>query len=181
VSKLGNEYAGVHIIQSGIGTISENDVKSAIAGSGTTPVILGFGVSTDSNAIEVARQHGIEIETFTIIYKLTERIEELLRDRAPKRIVESMTGRARVLKQFSKSKDIQTIGGNVFEGFIEKQSTVRIIRKGDIIGSGKVATLQMSRSDASRVDEGNEFGAQIETSMELLPGDLLESVTTQSL
>jgi translation initiation factor IF-2 len=181
VSKLGDDYTRVQVIQSGIGTISENDVKSAIAGSGTSPVILGFGVSTDANAIEVARQHTIQIETFDIIYKLIERAEELLRDRAPKRIVESMTGRARVLKLFSSRKNIQTIGGNVFEGYLETKALVQITRKGDVIGSGKVETVQMGRQAASRIDAGNEFGAQIETSIELLPGDLLESVTTQSL
>jgi translation initiation factor IF-2 len=181
VQNIGDEFTSIQVIQSGIGTISENDVKSAIAGSGTAPVILGFGVSTDANAIEVARQHDIEIETFDIIYKLTERLAELLQDRAPKRIVESMTGRARVLKQFSSRKDLQTIGGSVFEGFIEKKSNLRILRKGEVIGSGKIETIQMARIDASRVDAGNEFGAQIETSIELLPGDLLENVTTKSV
>lgn len=181
VTKLGDEYAGVQIIQSGIGTISENDVKSAIAGSGTPPVILGFGVVADANAIEVARQHEIEIETFDIIYKLIERVTDILKDRAPRRLVEELSGRARVLKQFSSRKNSQTIGGNVFEGFLEKKSSLRIVRKGDIVGSGKIETIQMGRQDASRVDAGNEFGAQIETSIELLPGDLLENITTQSI
>lgn len=181
LSKTGDSYSTINIIQSGIGAVSETDVKSAIAGSGIPPIIFGFNVGIDANAVETARQHGIEIETFDIIYKLTERIAELLKGRAPKRVVETIRGHARVVKQFSSRKDNQTIGATVFEGFIEKGSLLHIIRKNEMLGSGVLNTIQEGRQDVSRVEKGNDFGAQIETSIELQPGDLLEYRTSETV
>ncbi|HET8580861.1 MAG TPA: translation initiation factor IF-2 [Candidatus Paceibacterota bacterium] len=180
IAKLGDEHALVSVIGSGIGAVTESDVKLAVAGSGTTPVIIAFDVPTDANAIEAARQHGIEIETFDIIYKLTERLAELLRERAPKRVIEVTSGKARVLKRFSAAKTLQTVGGKVFEGFIEKGGVVRISRKDSPIGTGRIETLQVNRAAVTRVEAGNEFGAQIETTIELAPSDLLESVSTRT-
>lgn len=181
VSKLGDEHAGAAIIQSGIGAISENDVKTAVAGSGTTPVILGFGVSIDANAVEAARQAGILIEVFDIIYELTDRLKELIKERAPKRIVETVHARARILKLFSTRRNETTIGGAVFEGILEKGSLVRIMRKEELLGTGKLVNIQMNRQDVSRIEKGGEFGAQLETSLELAPGDLLESFSSVSV
>jgi len=178
ISKLGDEHAGAMIIQSGIGAVSENDVKSAVAGSGTPPVILGFGVGVDANAIETARQAGTLIETFTIIYQLTERLAELIQERAPRRTIETVRARARILKIFSTRRNEITVGGSVFEGILEKDSLVRIMRKEELLGTGKIANIQTNRQDVSRVEKGGEFGGQVETSLDLLPGDLLESITT---
>src|SRR3989344_1990096 len=69
VPKLGTEYARVRIVQSGIGTVSENDVKAAIA-SDVPAVVIGFNVGVDAPAAALALQHGIRVDTFTIIYKL---------------------------------------------------------------------------------------------------------------
>lgn len=181
LSSIGDEHAALHIIQSGIGAVSETDVKSAVAGSGTTPVIFAFNVGIDANAVETARQNGIQIETFNIIYKLTEHIQDLLKDRAPKRVVETLRGKARVLKIFSARKNIQTIGGTVFEGHIEKGALVHILRKDELVGSSSVDTLQASRQDVDRVEKGDDFGAQLETSIELSSGDVLEWRTTDTV
>jgi len=68
-ARIGDEHAKVSIVQSGIGNISENDVKAAIS-SAIPTTIIGFNVGTDSIANDHARQSSIRIETFNIIYKL---------------------------------------------------------------------------------------------------------------
>ncbi len=173
-AKLGSEHARVHIVQSGIGAISENDVKAAIA-SETPAAVIGFNVGIDGIASALALQHGINIETFTIIYKLTERLEELLQEGAPKRRVEEVIGRAKVLKQFSTRKDAHVIGGKVSEGFLERGGEVRIMRRNEVIGVGKIKNIQANKEDVGRIEIDREFGAQISAPFEILPGDTLEN------
>ncbi len=174
---LGDERGFVSIVQSGIGTISENDVKAAMAGS-TLGTVIGFNVRVDTVATEYARQHGVRIETFNIIYKLTERLTELLKEGRPRKLTEEVHGRAKVLKQFSSRKDEHVIGGSVVEGYIAKGGQVRVTRRGTTIGVGKMRNIQSHKQDVSRVETGSEFGAQVESDFVIMQGDTLECFTT---
>ena len=175
--RMRDEHSSVRIVQSGIGTISENDVKAALAGSPPATVI-GFNVKVDSNAEEYARQHGVRVETFDIIYKLTERAEELLGEARPKRSVEEVVGRAKVLKQFSTRKDSHVIGGSVSEGYLARGASVRVLRRNTVIGVGKIKNLQSHKADVGRIETGSEFGAQVESPFEIAQGDALECFTS---
>ncbi|HEY4520172.1 MAG TPA: translation initiation factor IF-2 [Candidatus Paceibacterota bacterium] len=175
-SHLGDEHARVRIVQSGIGNISEGDAKAAMTGDDRATVI-GFNVEADVRAIEYARQHDIKIETFDIIYKLTERLTELLKHASPKRMVEEVHGKAKVLKCFSSRKEVHVIGGSVVEGYIAKKSSVRVVRRAHIIGVGKITNLQSHKQNVERVESGSEFGAQITSDFELTQGDSIESFT----
>ena len=177
VPKLGTEHARVRLVQSGIGAISENDVKAAIA-SDVPAAVIGFNVGIDAPAAALALQHGIRVETFTIIYKLTERLEELLKETAPKRKVEAITGKAKVLKQFGSRKDERVVGGKVSEGFLELGSSVRVMRRAVEVGVGKIKNIQSNKQDVSRIEEGREFGTQIHAPFEILQGDTLEGFRT---
>ena len=174
---LGDEYARINIVQTGLGAVSENDVKAAI-GCDVPAVVIGFNVGIDSIAFTLALQHGIRVETFTIIYKLTERLEELLGESAPKRRVEAITGKAKVLKQFGSRKDERVIGGKVLEGFLERGSSVRVMRRAEELGVGKIKNIQSNKQDVNRIEEGREFGAQITAEFEISAGDTLEGFTT---
>ncbi len=177
VPKLGTEHARVQVVQSGIGAVSENDVKAAIA-SDVRASVIGFNVAIDAPAAALALQHGIRVETFTIIYKLTERLEELLGESAPKRKVESVTGKAKVLKQFGSRKDEHVIGAKVTEGFLERGGQVRVMRRLEEVGTGKIKNIQSNKQDVSRIEEDREFGAQINTEFEIMQGDVLEGFRT---
>jgi translation initiation factor IF-2 len=183
IAKIGDEYTGIRIVQTGIGAISEADVKAAIASASTETqaVIIGFDVPVDNLARESARQHGITIETFDIIYKLAERLTDLLKERAPERQVEETIGKARILKLFSGHKDIQTIGASVFEGRIEKGGDVRIVRKGETIGTAKVTGLQLNKQKVDRVESGSEFGAEITGEVAMAQGDAIECFVTTTV
>jgi len=176
-ARIGDEHAKVSIVQSGIGNISENDVKAAIS-SAIPTTIIGFNVGTDSIANDHARQSSIRIETFNIIYKLTERLEELLKELAPKRVVEEVVGRAKVLKQFSTRKDEHVIGGSVLEGYLARGYQVRVTRRNTLIGAGKIRNLQTNKQNVDRVEEGREFGAQIVSDFEITHGDVVECFVT---
>ena len=176
IVKIGDEHARVQAIVSGVGAVSENDVKTAVAAHKDRSLIMAFRVPVERNAIDLAEQHGITTESFDIIYKLTERLAELLKERTPKRRVEEVVGRARALKQFSKQKDLQVIGGKVESGFIEKKRVVRISRRGTLVGEGEILNLQSGRQNMAKIEAPSEFGAQIDAVMEIAPGDLIECI-----
>ena len=177
LSAIADEHAKVTIVQSGIGAISENDVKAAMA-SNPPAIIVGFSVAADAIAIEKARQASVGIELFDIIYKLTERLQGLLRESAPERTVEEVVGKAKVLKQFGTRKDEHVIGGSVSDGYLAKGGHVRVMRRNVEVGVGKIRNIQANKQNVDRIEEGREFGAQIICDFEVAQGDILENFIT---
>jgi translation initiation factor IF-2 len=84
-----------------------------------------------------------------------------------------VTGKVKILKNFSIQKNTYVLGGRVEEGQIKMQQRVRITRRDIEIGKGTIKNLQQYKSDVQKVDEG-EFGMQLETKTEVAPGDYLE-------
>ena len=107
IKKLDNDRIRTKIIHSGIGTISENDLK--VASGGEKALVIGFTTKVDALAKAIAERNNIEIHTFDIIYKLSEWLKEKLTAETPSIDVEEVTGTLKVLKVFSKVKDKQTI------------------------------------------------------------------------
>ncbi|MDO8552546.1 MAG: translation initiation factor IF-2 [bacterium] len=176
--RIGDEHSQVRIVLSGIGDISENDIKAAASSFGEQTVVVGFNVNVDAVALERARQHGIRIEKFDIIYKLVETLEKILKESAPKRSVEEITGSAKVIRQFSTQRNLHVVGGAVNEGYLERNSSVRVTRRGTVIGVGKIKNIQSHKENVNRVETGGEFGAQIEAVFEIAQGDTLQGFTT---
>lgn len=180
IARIGDEHARVTIVQSGIGNISEGDVKTALAGSAHA-VIIGFNVGIDPVAESLARERGVTYEFFNIIYKLTERTSELLRGAQPKRVVEEVVGRAKLLKHFSSRKDEHVIGGAVTEGYMAKNASVRIMRRKVVVGDGTLLNIQANKQNVDRAEAPTEFGAQLEASFEPAEGDIMECFTSKTV
>lgn len=178
--KIGDEHKRISIVLSGIGNITEGDIKTALAGQ-NKGVVIGFNVGTERLAEALARQNAVQCETFNIIYKLTERLEEILSAGAPKRHLEEVKGRAKILKQFSRQKEMTTVGGKVIEGLIRKNGRVRISRRNTAIGDGKVVSVQTNKQNVERVESEQEFGMQIEAPFEVAQGDIIEYVVTSEV
>ncbi len=171
INKIKNDRICYKILYSGIGDISENDIKIAAGKEGT--LVLGFSTKIDGSAKALAERVGIEVRVFDIIYKLTEWLQETAQARTPKMEVEEQKGRVKILKFFSRTKDKQVIGARVEEGKISIGDIVRIIRRESEIGRGTVRELQQAKSKTGEITEG-EFGAMIESKIELAPGDKVE-------
>lgn len=171
--KIKNERVGLKIVSAGIGYICESDVKLALTKAGS--IILGFDTRVDPSAKTLAERDSVMIESFNIIYKLTEWLEAYMTDKTPKMKTEMIHGTAKILKLFSASKDKQVLGARVEEGMISLNDEVRITRRDADIGRGKIRELQQSKTKASEVKEGLECGAMIESKVEIMPGDKIES------
>lgn len=174
IRKCETETAGINIIATGIGDISEGDIK--LASGNTSTLVVGFNTKVDGSARALAEKIGIQVQVFDIIYKLGEWIAEELRAKTPKIEVEEERGRIKILKAFSKTKDKQILGGRVEEGAIAVNDEVKIFRKETEIGTGRVRELQQAKNKTSEVKEGLEFGTMIESKTEILPGDYVKPI-----
>lgn len=163
----------VRIVSRGVGPVSENDVK--LAGSGTPGIVLGFNVKVESIARELAERQGVEIGVFDIIYKLTEWLTAELAKRQPREKTEEASASAKVLKIFSTAKGKVILGGRVESGELSHGEEVRLMRRDLELGRGTITSLQTQKKDVKKVETGSEFGAQIKTSAEPMPGDTLEA------
>ena len=161
------------IVSKGVGPISESDIKGVSCG--VDALVIGFNVKADSSALEIAEKRNITITYFEIIYKMTEWLEKQMEERRPRVETVEITGRAKIIRAFSRTKERQIVGGKVTEGKINLNSTVKIMRREFEIGRGKIVNLEKSKIKVSGVEEGAEFGMMIESKTEIVAGDVLES------
>jgi translation initiation factor IF-2 len=173
LEKLKNDRVDFKIVHSGVGAISENDIRTA--GGNKDIVVIGFNVDVGPAAAELAKQAQITLRTFDVIYKLTEWIENLAAERVPRRETEKIRGMAKILKAFSSAKDKHVVGGEVIEGTISLGEDVKIFRRDAEIGRGKIIDLQQQKVKTKTVEAGNQFGVQIQSKIAIAPGDRIES------
>ncbi len=170
VDKLAHERVTLKILSSGIGSVSESDVKSAAAAGG---IIIAFHAATEAAARELAERNNVPIESFTIIYELEKRVSELLIERAPKMRTEEVLGEMKILKSFSTSGAKQVLGAKFVSGSLSVGSQVKIDRRGIDLGFGKLTNLQQARADVQEIHVEGEFGLQVESKTEIAAGDVL--------
>ncbi len=173
IKKLTSDRVRVDVVSASIGAISDSDIQLACASKNA--IVIGFNTKIDSSARNLAERQEIEIQTFNIIYKLSEWLADVLVNRTPKIQTKESTGRAKILKTFSKIKDRQIIGARVESGVIKLGGLVTIMRRDAEIGEGKIKELQQQKNRSDEVAEGKECGAMIEAKVELAPGDYIES------
>ncbi|MFA5987360.1 MAG: translation initiation factor IF-2 [Candidatus Paceibacterota bacterium] len=176
IKKLETPEVKIKVAHAGVGNITEADIK--MASTRTNPVIVGFNVKIDRTAIELAEKLGVERpQTFDIIYLINKFLEEKIKERMPKEEIETVVGKAQILKTFgSAGKDKQIIGGRVYEGVIAPNKAIKIIRQQKEIAKGQLITLQSNKVRVKELKKDEQFGAMIESKIDIAPGDLLEIV-----
>ncbi len=173
IDKIKVDGCTIRIIGTGVGTITETDIKAA-SGS-TDTLILGFGVKLDSGAKELGERVGITVSVFDIIYKLTEWLAEEVEKRRPRIEVEERKGTIKILKMFGSTKGAYIVGGRVTEGVITLNDKVKIMRREFEIGRGEITELQEQKMKTREVLEGKECGMKVASKYEIAPGDILEA------
>lgn len=171
LGKIQIERVNLKTVHAGIGDISENDVKLASGNSST--VIVGFNTKVDGSARSLAARLGVHIETFDIIYKLTEWLTDKAKESTPKRHIEEEKGTLKVLKVFSTNRDKQVIGGRVEIGTVSSHDQVKVMRRDAEIGKGHIREIQLMKNKVGSVEEGKECGLMVESKIEIAPGDKL--------
>lgn len=176
LENITNERAIIHVISSGVGSVSETDVKTAHASSG---VIIAFNVSIDPIANELALRDDITILPFSIIYELSKKIKELLEASAPHFETEKELGRAKVLKTFSSGTKKQVLGARHISGILTVGDRVKVFRHAIEIARGRIANIQQARADVREMKTEGDFGTEIEVRENAAYGDELVTFTIE--
>jgi translation initiation factor IF-2 len=167
---LNSEKVLINILRKDIGKITEDDIK--LASSAKNPAVLGFNVDIDSTARILAERFNIAIFISDIIYKISEWLDGEIKKRESEIPKEEIIGVAKILKIFSKEKNKQLAGGRVISGkIISSGYQFKIKRRENEIGGGKIIELQHNKMPVKEIKEGDEFGAMIESKIELAKDD----------
>lgn len=170
LKKITHERAAIRVVSSGVGNVSETDVKTALASGGA---IIAFNVSSDSIATDLAQRESVNIFSFSIIYELSEKIKELLAARVPVVASEKELGRALVLKAFSTSGKKHVLGARHISGVLTVGDRVKLVRKGVELARGNFSNLQQARADVREIKTEGDFGTEVEMKEDAVYGDEL--------
>lgn len=177
LNELGKEgEIKVNILHAEAGNISENDVMLAAASHG---IVIGFNVQADPVARKKAENEGVSIRLYDIIYRLMEDIEKALKGMLEPEFKEVVVGKAEVLAVFKISKLGSIAGSRVREGEIRRNCKIHVIRKGETIYTGEVASLKHEKDDVKEVRTGLECGISIKGFEAFEAGDILEAYTLE--
>ena len=167
------DVAGVkiNVIRSGIGTITESDVVLANA---SNAIIIGFNVSPTSTTKEIAKEYGVDIRLYTIIYKCIEEIELAMKGMLDPEFEEKILGSAEIRKIFKFSKVGNIAGTYITDGIIKNNASARLIRDGVIIYDGKIASIQREKDSVKEVKKGFECGITFDNYTDIKIGDVIE-------
>ncbi len=171
IAKLPQEQVPVNVIHAQTGGINESDVMLA---SASDAVIIGFNVRPLAEARRAADREGVDIRTYTVIYKVTEEMRAAMEGLLEPEEVEEALGQAEV-KQTFKASRVGTIAGCVVtDGKVTRTANVRLVREGTIVWSGKVGSLRRFKDNVQEVEEGLECGIVLEGFADIKEGDVLE-------
>ncbi len=166
------------IISSGVGNISENDVRMA---AGSDAIIYGFNVQLPPAVKRLALRDKVQVRIFRIIYELIDDAKQSLEDLLAPEVIETEVGKLIIRGVFRTSKDEVICGGEVTKGKIEAGQLVRVKHDGEQITEAEVTKVQRDRADAREVFEGEMCGLQLKTKGKVLlqEGDRLELFTRE--
>jgi translation initiation factor IF-2 len=175
LDKFESDRITVKVIGTGVGDINVSDVQNVSATKDA--IIVGFNVKVERPAQDLADRQDVEIDTFSIIYELSDWLNTALKNRTPQKEEQIDTGTVKILKHFSVQKNIHVMGGRMDEGVIKVDQQVKITRRDIEIGNGTIKNLQQMKSDVQKIEDG-EFGMQLETKADITPGDYLKPFDT---
>ncbi len=171
LEKLSNEEIRVNVIHSGVGAIRESDVMLA---SASNAIIVGFNVRPDSVAEENAKNDGVDIRLYRIIYDCIEEIQSAMKGMLAPKFKEIILGKVEV-RQTYKITNVGLVSGSyVLSGKVVRGASVRVVRDGIVIADDKIASLQRFKDSVKEVAQGFECGITLERFADIKEGDIFE-------
>ena len=178
LNKIDVEGVRVKIVHSAVGAINESDVTLAAA---SNAIIIGFNVRPTPQAKSQADAEEVDIRLHRIIYKAIEEIETAMKGMLDPEFEEKITGQMIVRETFKVSKVGTIAGAYVTEGYIRRDSGVRVIRDGIVIYEGQLASLKRFKDDVKEVKMGYECGAMIEKFNDIKVDDVIEGFIMEEI
>jgi translation initiation factor IF-2 len=178
IAKVPQEQVAINIIHAQTGGINESDVMLAAA---SDAVIIGFNVRPLADARRAAEQEGVDIRTYSVIYKVTEELRAAMEGMLEAVEVEEVLGQAEIKQTFKASKVGRIAGCLVTDGVVRRDANVRLIREGTVIWTGKVGSLRRFKDNVEEVSEGQECGIVLEGYADIKEDDVLEFFRTKQV
>lgn len=178
LQKIDVEGVRVKIVHSAVGAINESDVTLAAA---SNAIIIGFNVRPTPQAKQQAETEEVDIRLHRIIYKAIEEIETAMKGLLDPEFEEKITGQMVVRDTFKVSKVGTIAGCYVTEGYIRRDSGVRVIRDGIVIYEGVLASLKRFKDDVKEVRMGFECGAMVEKFNDVKVDDIIEGFVMEEI
>ncbi len=172
ISKSSSEIAQVRILHAAAGTVTESDILLA---SASNAIVMGFNTRVEPGARALAEQNRVQIRLYDIIYQLAEDVEKAVQGLLTPEDREVLDGHIEVRAVFSVGRRDKIAGCQVLDGFISRNSQVRITRGKRLIFTGGVSSLKRFKDDAREVTAGFECGLTVEGFTDFEEGDVLEA------
>jgi translation initiation factor IF-2 len=178
IAKAPQEQVRINIIRSAPGGINESDVMLAAA---SEAIIIGFNVRPLADARRAAESEGVEIRTYSVIYKVTEDLRNAMEGMLEAVEVEETLGQAEI-KELFKASRVGTIAGClVTDGKVTNNAEARLVREGTVVWSGRVGSLRRFKDDVKEVEEGLECGIVLDGYQDVKVGDVIEAFETKQV
>ena len=171
LEKIEVEDVKVSVIRGGVGAITESDVVLA---SASDAIIIGFNVRAGNTTSDIAKQYGIEIKTYDIIYKVVEDIENAMKGMLDPEFEEKVVGTAEIRQLFKFSKVGLIAGCHVTSGMIKSNLKARIVRDDIVVYNGEVNTLQHEKDQVKEVKKDMDCGITLKNCQDYKEGDIIE-------
>jgi translation initiation factor IF-2 len=178
LAKVPQEQVGINVIHSQTGGINESDVMLA---SASEAIVIGFNVRPLADARRAAEREGVDVRTYSVIYKITEDLRNAMEGMLEAVEVEEILGEAEIKQTFKASKVGRIAGCIVSEGKVARDASVRLIREGTVIWDGKLGSLRRFKDNVQEVEEGQECGIVLEGYADVKEGDVLEFFKTKQV
>ena len=178
IAKLPQQQVQVNLIRDGVGGISESDVMLAAA---SDAVIIGFNVRPVGNAAQVADREGVEIRTYSVIYKIVEDLRAAMEGMLAPEEVEESIGTVEVRATFKASRVGTIAGSYVTEGVVRRGAQCRLVRDGTVVYDGRIGSLRRFKEDVREVAQGTECGIVLENYPDVKEGDVIEVYETKQV
>jgi translation initiation factor IF-2 len=178
IERIDVDGTEVRILHAGVGAISESDVNLAASDNA---LLIGFGVSLDSNARSAASGQGVEAEIYEVIYGVLDRVSGLLTGLLEPEYEQVRRGSAEVRAIFRISKVGTVAGCYVLDGTVGRNHTAKLLRNGREVWEGRVSTLKRFKDDVKEVQSGYECGIALEGFNDLEEGDVIETYSMEEI
>ncbi len=171
VLKLEHEEVKVRVLIAGVGQITESDIQLAKA---SDAVIVAFNVRATSQARDLAQREGVDIRYYSIIYQVSDDIEQLVRGKIAPKHREKFLGYAEIRRVFDITKTGKVAGCYITEGLVKRGCGVRLLRENVVVHQGELSQLKRFKDDVREVARGYECGLSFAGFNDLREGDVVE-------
>ncbi|HRH32616.1 MAG TPA: translation initiation factor IF-2 [bacterium] len=170
LSKIDSQGVKVNIISKGLGNITEGDIVRAETNGAN---IFGFNVKVSPQAENLARDKGVSVKLYKVIYDLINDVKTTIQELVKPEVERVDLGRLKVMAIFRTEPKMQIIGGRVLDGEIKANAFVEVMREKELVGEGKITSLQSGKVEVQRVETNQECGMRFEGKAIIEEGDIL--------